>query len=136
MQYFYNIFAKEMGFLCDEAVSSQPFCLWFYVSVDNITFRILETPGSNDQGIAFPYPDPFLHLSFDSAQAGDPVSTLDTDVICPQHHFGKGELLSVPFFREPYTNGWRTIFINCIWTQFLIARFCITYRFFHETNFI
>jgi hypothetical protein len=48
--------------------------LWLRVSVNDITLCILETPGSNDQGIAFPYPDPFLHLSFDSAQAGDPVS--------------------------------------------------------------
>jgi len=122
--------------LLDKPVSPQPVRLRLYVPVHNITFCILETPGSNDQGIAFPYPGPFLHLSPDSAHAGDPVSTRDTDVIGAEHRLGTGKLLSVPFFRGPYAGDRRTICIDCRGIEFLIPRFCVAASVFHETNFM
>jgi hypothetical protein len=117
----------------DIPVSLQPFCLWFEVPVHDITLCILEAPGSNNQGIAFPDPSPFLHCSLDSAQAGDPINTPHTDVICPHHQFSACELLFIPFLRESYTDGGCAVCIQGV-------RICCIVGFFlkssHSTIFI
>jgi hypothetical protein len=114
-------------------VSLQPFRLWFEVPVHNITLGILEAPGSNNQGIAFPNPGPFLHGSLDSAHARDPVKTPHTDVICPHHQVSTGELLVIPFLRESYTDGGWAVCIQGV-------RICCIAGFFlkssHSTSFV
>ena len=90
-------------------VLPQPVGLRLEVPVDDIAFLILDTPGNDNDGIAFAYPLSLLYLSLDPAHAGDAINTLDTDVICPHHCFGTGKLLVVPFFGQTYTADRRTI---------------------------
>ncbi len=78
-------------------VLSQPVCLRRQVAVDDITFFILERPGSNNEYIAFPYPDPLLDLPLDPAHAGNAVIAPDTDMICTHHKICKSELFISPF---------------------------------------
>lgn len=105
----------------------QPVCLWPDIPVHDITLGILETPGDDNQGIAFPDPVPFLHGSPDPAQEGDAIDTPYPDMICSEHQFGYGELLVFPFFRQPYTDGWNAIcrWICCIVIFFLESTYII-----------
>ena len=112
----------------------QPVSLRLEVPVNNIALFVLETPGYDKDGIAFPYPLPLLHLSLDPAEAGDPVDALDTDVVCPLHRLGTGKLLIIPFLWQPDTADRRTSRVHCI-------RVCCTCIFFsvkttHSTNYV
>ena len=76
------------------------------VTVDDIALVILKTPGSHNQGISLPYPDPLLDLPLDPAHPGDSIRTSDPDMVGPHHQFCHGELLPVPPLRQADTNGW------------------------------
>ena len=71
-------------------VSLQLFHRALEVPVHNIKPGILETPGSDRQGIAFSDPGPFLHGSLDPAHAGDPARPPHTAMICSHHPFSTG----------------------------------------------
>lgn len=78
-------------------VLSQPVSLGRQVAVNNITLFILKRPGGYNEYVAFPYPGTLFDLSLNSAHAGDPVITSNTDMICTHHKIGKCELFIGPF---------------------------------------
>jgi len=80
-------------------VAAQPVHLGRHIPVYDITFLVLETPGSHDQGIPFTDPYSFLDFSLDPTHAGDPVITTDPDMVRSHHQFGLRELFFCPFFR-------------------------------------
>lgn len=63
----------------------EPVYLGSDVAIDNIALLVLETPGDDDQKIAFAYPEPFFYLAFDSPGACDAVLAADSDMVCPEH---------------------------------------------------
>jgi hypothetical protein len=109
------IVLKKRVYRLNVPVSPQPVCLRFEVPVNNITLLILKTPWRNNDGIALPDPGTFLYLPLDPAHTGNPVYTLNTDVICPQHRLGKGKLFVVPFLGQSYTDDGSTIRVHRIW---------------------
>jgi hypothetical protein len=79
-------------------VLPQPVRLGREVPVDNIALVILEAPGSDDQDIPFPDPDPLFDLALDPAHPGNPVIASHPDMICPHHEICKSKLFICPFF--------------------------------------
>jgi len=114
-------------------VLPQPVSLRLEVTENNIAFLVLETPGDDKHGIAFPNPGTFLNLALDPAHAGYTVNALDTDMVCTHHRFGTGELLVVPFPGQPHTGDWRTIGIDRIRVYRFIVFFLKTC---HSTNYV
>ena len=78
-------------------VLAQPVSLGRKVAVDDVALLVLEAPRGDNECIALPYPGSLLHGSLDPAHTADTVDALDTDVVCPQHQFSKGELFIIPF---------------------------------------
>jgi hypothetical protein len=113
-------------------VSSQPVGLCPDISIHDIAFSVLETPGSHDQRISFPYPGPPLHRSLDPAHPGDPVRTPDANVVCPEHQFGLGKLFSSSFFWQPYPDNRCSIGIHRIRVKSTLIVLII---FSHSTNY-
>jgi len=114
-------------------VSPQPVCLWLEVPVNDIAFLVLETPRRNDDGIALADPGTFLDLSLDPAHAYNAVNALDTDMVCPQHCQGNGELFIVPFLWQTNTGYGGTVRIYrirvcCCFIVFLVKT--------HSTNYV
>jgi len=69
----------------------EPVYLGLDVAVDNIALLVLETPGNNDQEIAFAYPEPLLDFALDPSGTRDAILATDADVICPEHQIGPGK---------------------------------------------
>ncbi len=91
---------EEMqGLLAEIVVLLEPVYLGPDVAVDNIAFLVLETPGNDDQEIAFAYPESLLDLAFDAPCACDAVLAADTDVVCPEHQVSPGKYLPVSVLR-------------------------------------
>lgn len=101
-------------------VLAQPVRLGRQVAVDDIAFLVLETPGSDNHNVAFPYPGAFLDLSLDSAHTGDTVITSDTDVVCPHHEVCECELLTSPFLGKTDTDNRRTVRVYCVWIYIIV----------------
>ena len=77
----------------------EPVYLRSDVTVDDIALFILETPGNDNQEIAFADPEPLLDLTFDPPGARDAVLTADTDVVCPEHQVGAGKQFPISLLR-------------------------------------
>jgi len=125
-------FLKKRNYRSDIPVPAQPVRLRPEVPVDNVALLVLEAPRDHDQGIAFPYPGPLLHLALDPAHPGDPVNTLDLDVVCPEHCSGEGELFLVPFFWQPHTDDRSAVRMDCIQIGFFTVFLMKT----HSTNYV
>lgn len=87
----------------ENPVFLEPVDLGLAVAEDDVALFVLETPGDDDQEVAFPDPGPLLYLAFDAPHAGDPVVAADADMVGPEHQFGPGELLEILLSGHPYT---------------------------------
>ena len=81
----------------------EPVDLGSDVAVDDIALLVLETPGDDNQEVAFAYPEPLLDLALDPPGACDAVLATDAYVVCPEHQVGPGEYLPVSLLRQPYS---------------------------------
>ena len=86
-------------------VPLQPVDLRAGVAVVDVALFVLEAPGNDDQEIPFTDPQPFLDLSLDPAQTGDPVSAPDRDMVGTKHRLSTGKLFLVSLFRQPYADN-------------------------------
>jgi len=121
----YPDYGSDMKFISQEkrlqiSVFTQPICLGGEVTVNNVTFLILETPRRDDEDIPLPDPDPLFYLSLDSAHAGNPVIAPHPDMVCTHHKICKSELFIGPFLWEPDSYNRRSIFIYCVWIEIII----------------
>jgi len=85
--------------LAEVVMLLEPVYLGPDVTIDDIALLVLETPGNNDQEIAFAYPEPLLDLALDPPHACDAVLATDADVVGPEHQVGPAEYLPVSFLR-------------------------------------
>lgn len=83
-------------------VLPEPFGLRGKVPVQDVTFRVLETPRDDNKDVPFPDPCPFLDLALDPAHPVNAIGALYTDVVCPHHEPGAGKLLAVLPFWQPH----------------------------------
>ena len=70
--------------------------------MQDVAFRVLETPRDDNDDIPFTDPCPFFDLALDPAHPFNTVNAADADVICPHHQLGAGKLLAILFFGQPY----------------------------------
>jgi hypothetical protein len=104
---------KMRGLLTEIVVLFEPVYLGPDVPVDDIALLILETPGDDNQEVAFAYPEPLLDLALYSSRARDAVLAADADVVCSEHQVGSAEDLAIPFLRQPYANDLVAFVILC-----------------------
>ena len=93
-------------------VLPQPVSLGWQVPVQDIAFLVLETPGDNDQDVAFADPCPLLDLALDPAHPLDTVVAPDADMVCAHHQFGTGKLFVESLFGQPDTDYRRAVRIE------------------------
>jgi hypothetical protein len=81
----------EKTLLAEVVMLLEPVHLGPDVTIDDIALLILETPGNNNQEIAFAYPESLLDLALDPPHPRDAVLATDADVVCPEHQVGPAE---------------------------------------------
>ena len=72
-------------------ITPEPFHLRAGISINYITFFILEIPGYDNKDIPFTDPDFLFNLSLDSPHPGHTIETTDPDVICTHHQFSNSK---------------------------------------------
>ena len=82
-------------------VFPKPFGLRWQVPVKDVTFRVLETPGNNNDDVTFADPCTLLNLPFDPAHPFYPVLASDTYMVCSHHQVGAGKLFPVFLLGKP-----------------------------------
>ena len=83
-------------------IPPEPFDLGTGITIDDITFFVLEVPGNDYQDIPFTNPDFLFDLSLDSPHPGHAIETTDTDMICTHHQFSIPEYFPVAFLGQLY----------------------------------
>lgn len=83
-------------------MGTKPVYLRRCVPVHNVALLILESPGDNDENVAFANPDPFLNLSFNTPKSCHPIRASYSDVIGTKHEFCLGKLFFSSFLRQAY----------------------------------
>jgi hypothetical protein len=68
-------------------IAPQPLDLRSGITVDDITFFVLEVPGYDNEDIPFTDPDFLFDLSLDSPHPGHAIETTDPDMVCTHHQF-------------------------------------------------
>lgn len=111
---------QELEKSSEVPVLSQPVRLRREIPVDDIALVILEAPGSDDQDIPFPDPDPFFDFALNPAHPGHPIITPDPDMICPHHQIRERKLFICPFFGQPQSDNRRSVFIYRIRVKFIV----------------
>jgi len=101
-------------------VLAQPVSLGWQVTVDDIAFLILETPGGDNQDVTFAYPCALLDLSLDPAHPGDTIVTPDPDMICTHHEICECELLIGPFLGQANPDDRRSVRVYCVWIYIIV----------------
>jgi len=81
-------------------ITPEPLDLWAGITINDITFFVLEVPGNDNQDIAFTDPDFLFDLSLDSPHPGHAIETTDTNMICTHHQFSIAEYFPVPFLGQ------------------------------------
>ena len=94
-----SIVAQKRRLLVEVIVLLEPIDLGLDITVDDIALLILETPGNNNQEIAFTDPEPLLDLTLDPTGARHTVLASDTYMVCPEHQVGSAEYLSISLLR-------------------------------------
>ena len=72
-------------------ITPEPLDLWAGITVNDITFFVLEVPGNDYKNIPFTDPDFLFDLSLDSPHPGNAIKTTDPDMVCTQHQFSSPE---------------------------------------------
>jgi hypothetical protein len=85
--------------LVEEIAPFEPIYLCPDISVDDIAFLVLETPGNDDEEVPFTYPETFPDLALDPPDACYAVLTTDPYVVCPKHQISPGKHLPVSLLR-------------------------------------
>jgi len=83
-------------------ITPEPLDLRAGITINDITFFVLEVPGNDYQDIPFTNPDFLFDLSLDSPHPGHAIETTDTDMICTHHQFSIAKYFPVPFLRQLY----------------------------------
>jgi hypothetical protein len=82
----------------DIPVFPQPVRLGFEVTVDDVAFSLLETPGNNNNSVAFPDPSAFFIFPLILTHERYTVKAADRNMVCPMHGLCNGKLFVIPFF--------------------------------------
>ena len=91
-----------MTYFLQIIISPEPLDLWAGVTVDDITFFVLEVPGNDNEDVPFTDPDLLFYLSLDSPHPCDTIETADTDMVCTHHQFSVPEHFPVSFLGQFY----------------------------------
>jgi hypothetical protein len=83
-------------------ITPEPLDLRAGITINDITFFILEVPGNDYQDIAFTDPDFLFYFSLDSPHPCHAIETTDTDMICTHHQFSIAKYFPVPLLRQFY----------------------------------
>jgi hypothetical protein len=83
-------------------ITPEPLDLRAGITINNITFFILEVPGNYNEDIPFADPDFLFDLSLDSPHPGHAIVTTDPDMVCAHHQFSNTEYFPVTFLGKPY----------------------------------
>ena len=81
-------------------ITPEPLDLWAGITVNDITFFVLEVPGNDYKDIPFTDPDFLFYLSLDSSHPGHTIETTDPDMICTHHQLGITEYFPVAFLGQ------------------------------------
>jgi len=107
-------------------IFAQPVCLRGEVAVQDIALLVLETPGDDDDNVAFADPCPLFDLTLDPAHALHAILAADADVVCSHHQFRNGELLVQAFFGQADTDNRGSVRIEFAWAARGFRFFCRT----------
>jgi hypothetical protein len=83
-------------------IAPEPLDLGAGVTVDDITFFILEVPGNDYKDVPFTDPDFLFDLSLDSPHPGNTIETANPDMVCAHHQFSVPEHFPVSFLGQFY----------------------------------
>jgi hypothetical protein len=81
-------------------IAPEPLDLRAGITVNDITFFVLEVPGNDNKNIPFTDPDFLFYLSLDSAHPGHTIETADPDMVCTHHEFSVSEHFPVSFLGQ------------------------------------
>ena len=83
-------------------IPPEPLDLRAGITVNDITFFVLEVPRDYNEDISFTDPDFLFDLSLDSSHPGHTVETTDPYMICTHHQFSIPEYFPVAFLGQLY----------------------------------